>query len=248
MKQLVVDLNCDMGEGTGNDEQLMPFISSANVACGFHAGDEETIKTTIQLAKEHGVAIGAHPSFYDRENFGRSNQTLPPEEVYKIVLQQIQLLQSFTSEANAKLHHVKPHGALYNMAAKNKSLAAAIVQAVKDSNPSLILYAPDKSEMIIQAEEAAIRTCCEVFADRTYQRDGSLTPRTQTNALIESVKESMVQVWKMVKEQKVSTVGGGEISIHAETICIHGDGKHAVEFAKSLFKVLKDEGISIQSP
>jgi UPF0271 protein len=247
MKQLVVDLNCDMGEGTGNDEQLMPFISSANIACGFHAGDEEMMKATIQLAKEHDIAIGAHPSFYDRENFGRTNQTLPSEEVYKIVLQQIQLLHGFALQAGTKLHHVKPHGALYNMAAKNKSLAVAIVQAIKDSNPSLILYAPDKSEMIIEAEKAGIRTCCEVFADRTYQPDGSLTPRTQTGALIESVEESIAQVLKMMREQKVSIVDDNEIPIRAETICIHGDGKHAVEFAKALFAALKSEGISIQA-
>ena len=235
---LLCDLNCDMGEGIGNDELIMPYITSANIACGYHAGDEETIRQTILLAKKCNVNIGAHPSFLDRENFGRSEIKKSPEEVYELVAAQINLLQKIASENQATLHHVKPHGALYNMAAKDKVLAHAIAKAVKDIDVNLVLFGLSNSFLISEAKAIGLKTASEVFADRTYSDDGSLTPRSQLNAMIENVDEAIQQVLMMVQQQKVKTVSGKEIPIVAETICIHGDGKNAVEFAKAIRNTL----------
>lgn len=228
------DLNCDMGEGIGNDELIMPYITSANIACGYHAGDEEIMLRTILLAKKHNVNIGAHPSFPDRENFGRTEMKTSPMEVYDLVQQQISLLQKMAADNNAQLHHVKPHGALYNLAAKDKALAMAIANAVNDIDKNLVLYGLSNSFLITEAKATGLKTASEVFADRTYQDDRSLTPRSLPNALIENTDEIKGQVLMMLKEGKVRTVSGKEISIVAETICIHGDGKHAVEFAKMI--------------
>ena len=235
---MLCDLNCDMGEGIGNDELIMPYITSANIACGYHAGNEETMRQTIVLAKKYNVNIGAHPSFLDRENFGRTEIKKSAEEVYDLVSKQIYLLQKIATDNNALLHHVKPHGALYNMAAKDKLLAQAIAKAVKDIDENLVLFGLSNSFLINEAKALGLRTISEVFADRTYRDDGSLTPRSQPNALIENADEAIQQVMMMVKQQKVKTVSGKEIPMVAETICIHGDGKHAVEFAKKLHRAL----------
>ena len=236
---LLCDLNCDMGEGIGNDELIMPYITSANIACSYHAGDEVTMRKTILLAKKYNVNIGAHPSFLDRENFGRTEIKISPEEVYQLVSTQIFLLQKIAADNSAQLHHVKPHGALYNMAAKDNFLAQAIARSVKDCNEKLILFGLSNSFLISEAKAIGLKTASEIFADRTYRDDGSLTPRSQPNALIENADEAIQQVLLMVKEGKVKTVSGKEISIIAETICIHGDGKNAVEFAKAISTVLK---------
>ncbi len=228
------DLNCDMGEGIGNDELIMPYITSANIACGYHAGDENTIQQTIKLAKKYKVNIGAHPSFLDRENFGRTDMKLSPQEVYELALEQIKIIQKIANHNNVPLHHVKPHGALYNIAAKDKKLAKAIADAVNDIDDNLILYGLSNSFLISEAKAIGLKTKSEVFADRTYQDDRTLTPRTQPNALIENVDEAIQQVLMMVQKGKVKTVSGKEIPIVAETICIHGDGKHAVEFARKI--------------
>jgi UPF0271 protein len=230
----MVDLNCDMGEGTGRDDSIMPYITSANIACGYHAGDEETMLQTILLAKKYNVLIGAHPSFYDRKNFGRTEITATPGEVYDLVLKQVQLLQKIADENGTRLHHVKPHGALYNMAAKNKELARAISEAVKYCGKDLVMYGLSNSYLISEAKSAGLTTASEVFADRTYQDDGSLTPRTFPDALIKNTDDAINQVMMMVKEGKVKTVSGKIIPIAAETICIHGDGEHAAEFAKAI--------------
>jgi UPF0271 protein len=230
---LQCDLNCDMGEGIGNDELIMPYITSSNIACGYHAGDEKTIQQTIKLAKKYNVSIGAHPSFLDRENFGRTEIKKSPDEIYELVIEQIKLTQKIAIDNNVPLHHVKPHGALYNMAAKDKKLAKAIADAVNDIDENLILYGLSNSFLISEAKSIGLKTKSEVFADRTYRDDGSLSPRTQPNALIENVDEVMQQVLMMLNG-KVKTVSGKEIPIFAETICIHGDGKHAIEFAKSI--------------
>ena len=235
---LLCDLNCDMGEGIGNDEAIMPYITSANIACGYHAGDDETMRETVLLAQKYNVNIGAHPSFLDRENFGRTEIKTSPHEVYELVLQQIKLLQKIAEDCNASLNHVKPHGALYNMAAKDKSLAAAIAKAVKDHNKNLTLFGLSNSFLISEAKAIGLKTASEVFADRTYQDDGSLTPRSQPNALIKNSEEAIQQILMMVKQKKVKTVSGKEIPIIAETICIHGDGEHAVEFAKVIRNIL----------
>jgi 5-oxoprolinase (ATP-hydrolysing) subunit A len=232
------DLNCDMGEGIGRDELIMPYITSANIACGYHAGDEETMLQTILMAKKYNVNIGAHPSFADRENFGRTEMKLSVIEIYELVAKQIDLLKKMATDNDAQLYHVKPHGALYNMAARSKEMAKAIAGAVKDVDENLVLYGLSNSFLISEAKALGIKTASEVFADRTYQDDGSLTPRSQPNALIQNTAEAIHQVLMMVKEGKVRTVSGKEITIAAETICIHGDGKHAVEFAKAIRDIL----------
>ena len=244
--QWFVDLNCDMGEGIGNDEAIMPFISSANIACGYHAGDEETMKRTVELCVKHNVAIGAHPSFEDRKNFGRTDMHLPASEIYDLVTTQIHLLDKISKEQGASLHHIKPHGALYNMSAKDAQLAATIALAIKDVNGKLILYGLSGSYSIIKANEMGLRTANEVFADRTYQDDGSLTSRSQANALIEDETRSTQQVLQMIKERTVISLNGKIIPIKTDTICIHGDGKYAVEFAKRIHDTLLQEKINIQ--
>jgi UPF0271 protein len=233
-----VDLNCDIGEGIGNDAAIMPYITSANIACGFHAGNGNTIRQTIDLALPHNVHIGAHPSFRDKQNFGRTEIDLPLDKVYAIVIEQIIKIDLIAKEKGAALHHVKPHGALYNMAAREAKLARTIAQAVKDYREDLILYGLSGSHLINEAKELGLPTMSEVFADRTYQDDGRLTPRTQANALIEDEEQSIRQVLQMINEGTVTTVSGKTIPIVAETICLHGDGKHAIQLAKAIHKAI----------
>jgi len=238
-----VGLNCDMGEGAGNDELIMPFIQAANIACGYHAGNVMTMKQTIELALKYQVAVGAHLSFPDRENFGRTEMYMEPEDVYELVIQQLIILNEVASALHTKLNHVKPHGALYNMSAKDPVLANNIAKAVKDFDASLILFGLSGSHSIREAKAMGLKTASEVFADRTYRDDGSLTPRSQTNALIDDVSKAVNQVLQIIKENSVITLSGKTIPIVAETICIHGDGKHAVEFAKAINDTLYKEGI-----
>lgn len=243
-----IDLNCDMGEGIGNDAAIMPYISSANIACGSHAGDEATIRHTVELAVQHQVAIGAHPSFHDRENFGRKEMPLPLQEVYEIVLKQIQILDAVARGVETKLHHVKPHGALYNMAAREAGIANAIARAVKDFDDRLFLVGLSGSVSIEEANKVGLKTLNEVFADRTYQDDGSLTPRRLPGALIDDEEKALQQVLQMIKEGSVTTISGKKIPVKADTVCIHGDGPHAVAFAKKISEALKKENIKIRFP
>lgn len=245
--RLSVDLNCDMGEGMPNDAAIMPWISSANIACGYHAGDENTIRETIALCLKHKVAIGAHPGFDDKLNFGRASIKLSSKELYELITLQLFIMDSACRKQQAVMHHVKPHGALYNMAAKDESMSRTIAQAVFDFNPKLIYYGLSGSHMITQANAIGLATANEVFADRTYQPDGSLTPRTEKNALIESEEKSLSQVMKMVKESKVVDVKGQPIQIKADTICLHGDGAHAAAFAQAIHQQLVMEKIEIKS-
>ena len=242
-----IDINCDMGEGIGNDTAIMPFISSANIACGYHAGDEETMRRTIELCLQYNVAIGAHPSFSDKKNFGRTEMHLSTSEVYELVTKQIRLFDEIVKQCGASLHHVKPHGALYNMSAKDSQLATAIALAVKNMDEKLILYGLSGSYSINEANVIGLKTAHEVFADRTYQDDGSLTPRLKAKALIEDVNTMSKQVLQMIKDKTVTSLSGKTISILADTICIHGDGKHAVEFAKTIHHVLKQNNIDIKA-
>jgi len=248
-----IDLNCDMGEAFGNypmpnDEILMDYISSANIACGFHAGDPEVMQRTVNLALKKGVAIGAHPGLPDLQGFGRRNMKITPNEAYQITLYQIGSLYGFVKAASGKLNHVKPHGALYNMAAADASLARAIAQAVYDFDSTLILYALAGSEMIKAAENLGLVTASEVFADRTYQPNGQLTPRTEENALVTDETLAIEQVLTMVQNQYVIATNNQKVNLKAETLCLHGDGIHAVNFAKTISEKLKSEGINIQSP
>lgn len=241
---MLCDLNCDMGEGIGNDADLMPFISSANISCGFHAGNSQIIRQTIELALEHGVHMGAHPSFRDKEHFGRREMKLSPDKLYAIVLEQLIKIELLAKEKGATLHHVKPHGALYNLAAKDSLTAKTIAQAVKDFNEVLIVYGLSGSYMISEAKALGLKTASEVFADRTYQEDGNLLPRTHTNALITTVEESIDQVKQMINEGTATSVNGKPVPVVAETICIHGDGVTAVALAKALYRFLNGNEVS----
>jgi 5-oxoprolinase (ATP-hydrolysing) subunit A len=236
---LICDFNCDMGEGIGNDEALMPYITSANISCGFHAGNGDTIRNTIALAIRHHVRVGAHPSFRDKENFGRKEMHLDHDKLYAIVLEQLIKIDLIAKEKGTRLRHVKPHGALYNMAAKDAEIAGTIAQAIKDFNEELVLYGLSNSLLINEGKALGLQTANEVFADRSYQDDGSLTPRSQSNALIEDDDQCLQQVLQMVKQGTVTTVSGKILPIAADTICIHGDGKHAISFAKKIYEALK---------
>ncbi len=236
-----------MGEGLNNDAFLMPYISSANIACGYHAGDETIMKRTIELAMFHSVAIGAHPGFADKTHFGRTEMQLPSAEIYALVTHQIDLLQKTALMFGAKLHHVKPHGALYNMSAKDPVLAATIAKAVYDADPQLIVFGLSGSCSITEANKLGLSTASEVFADRTYQNDGSLTPRNQPGALIDSDEKCMQQVLEMIEQKQVTSIDGTHVPIKAETICIHGDGQHAVSFAAYIYKTLQEKNIGIKS-
>jgi UPF0271 protein len=243
-----IDINCDMGEGMGNDLALMPYITSANIACGFHAGNGDTIRHTISLVLKHNIHIGAHPSFRDKENFGRKEIQLPLDKLYAIVIEQLIKMDLIAKEKGATLHHVKPHGALYNMAARDAKMSRVIAQTIKDFRDDLILYGLSGSYLISEAKAMGLQTKSEVFADRTYQEDGSLTPRSQANALLVDKEQCVQQVLQMVQTGTVTTVSGKTISIVAETICIHGDGTNAVQLAKAVHETLnretKIEGLS----
>ncbi|MCB1025606.1 MAG: LamB/YcsF family protein, partial [Acidobacteria bacterium] len=218
---------------------------SANIACGFHAGDPATMRNTVELALQYDVAIGAHPSLPDLQGFGRRSMSVSPGEVYDLVLYQVAALNGFCKSAGGKLHHVKPHGALYNQAAKDRSLARAIAAAVRSIDGDLILYGLSGSELISEAEVIGLRTASEVFADRTYQADGSLTPRTHKDALIEDTALAVQQALRMVKMKSVLTLDGEILPLRAETICIHGDGRNALNFAVAISGALRENGIAI---
>lgn len=245
-----VDLNVDMGESfgaytIGHDEEILDYVTSANVACGFHAGDPKTMRKTVRMALEKNVGIGVHPGLQDLIGFGRRNMDITPQEAYDLVVYQIGALSAFVKAEGGQLQHVKPHGALFNMAAKSPSLSEAIAEAVYKVDPDLILFGLAGSELIKAGQKAGLRTASEVFSDRTYQEDGSLTSRREPNALIKDKDVAVRQVIRMVREGKVRTVQGTDISIKANTICIHGDGEHAVEFAKYIRKALEEANISV---
>ena len=240
-----IDLNCDMGEGCGHDEELLEFISSANIACGFHAGDATTMRKTVEAAIRRNVAVGAHPSYPDRENFGRTSMDMTPAEVFDIVVYQVGAMKAICEAAGGSLRHVKPHGALYNQATRKSELAAAIAGAVKSVDGRLILFGLSGSKLIGEGKRAGLETASEVFADRTYQPDGSLTPRTDPNALITEVNDSLDQVRRFVTDGSAVAANGETIRVEADTICLHGDGEHAVEFARAIHEGLKRSRIAI---
>jgi len=242
-----IDFNADVGEGLASDADLLPFISSANIACGYHAGDADTMRRTVELCLQHGVAIGAHPSFADKVNFGRTEMKLPLSEIKQLISAQLHLMENICSEMGATLHHVKPHGALYNMSARDPKIAGAIAESVHAFNPNLILFGLSGSHSVAEGVMAGLTTAAEVFADRSYQPDGSLTPRSQPKALITTEEDAALQAAMMVTEQKVRAVDGTMVNLIAETICLHGDGPHAVSFARKLHQLFTSRGISIQA-
>lgn len=242
-----IDLNADLGEGCGNDEALLALISSANVACGWHAGDASTMLQTVKWAIERGVAIGAHPSYPDRENFGRTEMQRDPEAVYADVLYQIGALDAIVRAQGGQLHHVKAHGALYNQAVRDPALARAIVRAVRDFDSDLVFFGLAGSQMIDIAKEAGLRVKQEVFADRGYNPDGTLVKRGTPGALHEDEDVALNQTLTMVREQRVRAIDGTWVPIRAETVCLHGDGAHALAFARRIRERLGAEGIAIRA-
>jgi UPF0271 protein len=245
-----IDLNCDMGESfgvwtIGNDRALMDYCTSINIACGFHAGDASVIRKTIEVALEKGVAIGAHPSFPDLQGFGRRPMLLSAQEVFDTVLYQVSAVYQMTAALGGKLHHVKPHGALYNEAAKKPELAEAIARAVKAIDENLAFYGLSGSFLISESEKMGLKTASEVFADRTYNSDGSLTARTESNALICDTNKAVEQVLQMIQTRTVTATNGETIRLKADTVCIHGDGANALEFAAAVRAKLNEKGVRI---
>jgi len=247
-----IDLNCDLGESygefkVGNDEKIMPYITSANVACGFHAGDPVTISKTISMAREHNVAIGAHPSFPDLMGFGRREMQLTSEETKNYLIYQISALQGFAKIASTNLQHVKPHGALYNMAAKDEKLAKTITEAIQTSDSTLIVFAPPKSILTKVAEKAGLIVAYEFFADRAYNPDGSLVSRKQSNAIIEEPEKVVERAVQAGIEKKVLAIDGSSVKLgEVHTICVHGDTPSAVKLAQALKRGLTKAGIDVE--
>lgn len=242
-----IDLNCDLGEGVGIEAAILPYVSTINIACGAHAGDEALIRNTIRLAKEQQVAIGAHPSYPDRENFGRTVLPITAEDLQRSVRQQIDLVRSIAFEEHYPITHIKLHGALYNQAAKEDALATLLVETIAAIDPLLLVFGLPGSALEQRAVQYNLRFVKEAFADRTYQDDGSLTTRAHPNALIEDNSDCVQQVLRIIRQQEVVTLSGKIISLSAETVCLHGDGLHAVAFAKSLWQELKKENIIIRA-
>ncbi|RAW12229.1 LamB/YcsF family protein [Paenibacillus taichungensis] len=248
-----VDINCDLGESYGvyrmaSDEAILPLITSANIACGFHAGDPATMRQTVLQALEHHVAIGAHPGLPDLQGFGRRRMDISPREAYDMVVYQMGALDAFVRSYGGRMHHVKPHGALYNMAAEDDQLAEGIAEAIYKVQPELYLYGLAGSAMKQAADRIGLRSIGEVFADRTYGPDGRLTPRSHPGAVIQKTEQALAQVLRMVKEGIVVSTEGSPVSIKAETICIHGDGAHALVFAQEIRSLLESEGVNLTAP
>lgn len=242
-----VDLNADLGEGAPDDAELLALVSSANIACGWHAGDARLMQRTVAAALARGVAIGAHPSYPDRDNFGRSEMQLSPDDVRADLIYQIGALDALVKAQGGRLHHVKPHGALYNQAASDPVLADAIATAVLDVDPSLALYGLAGSELLRAAERAGLRPVAEVFADRGYRADGRLVPRSQLGAFIHDVDEAVARTLRMVREGVVVAVNGKTVPLQAQTICLHGDGAHALAFARAIHAALTEAGVALRA-
>lgn len=246
-----VDLNSDLGESfgpyqIGKDHLVMKYITSANIAAGYHAGDHNVLRRSVQMAIANNVGIGAHPGFQDIQGFGRRELLVDPEEIYNMVVYQIGAVEAFAKLHKQELNHVKPHGALYNIAARDKERAHAIAQAVYDVNPNLILFGLAGGELIKVGKKVGLQVASEVFADRTYQPDGTLTCRIEPNAVITDPEEAVDRVIRMVKDGKVEAVDGSDITIQADTICVHGDSEQSLTFVTQLKEGLEANGISIK--
>jgi UPF0271 protein len=250
MQTRSIDLNADMGESfgawhMGDDAALMPFLSSANVACGFHAGDPATIAATVALAVRHGVAVGAHPGLPDLQGFGRRAMDVTEEQVYQMTLYQAGAVRAFAEAAGGRLHHLKAHGALYNMAARDAALSRGLVRAVRALGGELQMYVLAGSPMEAVARDAGLTVRCEVFADRRYMPDGTLAPRSRADALITDEAEAVAQVLRMVGEGSLAAVDGTTVPVRADTVCIHGDKPTAVPFVRALRRALERAGVSV---
>ena len=246
-----IDLNCDMGESygawkMGDDAGIMPLISSANIACGFHGGDPATIRKTVRLAVDHAVAIGAHPSLPDIQGFGRRVMKISPQDMYDLVVYQAGAVEAFARAAGAKLHHIKCHGALYNMAATDEGLSEAMARAAKDLG--VMVYTLSNSTMMRVVKGKGVRALGEVFADRGYSDDGTLAPRDKPGGMIEDAQQSVKQALGMIEDGIVVSLGGKRVAVAADTLCLHGDQPNAVAFAKELRKTFTEKGIKVEAP
>lgn len=244
---MMMDLNADVGEGCNSDAELLTLVSSANIACGFHAGDALMMLACVRESIKNGVAVGAHPSFPDRDNFGRTAMQLPPETVYAQTLYQVGALAAIVQAEGGLLRHVKPHGMLYNQAATDSVLADAIARAVLAVNPALILVGLAGSELIRAGERLGLPTRQEVFADRGYQASGQLVPRSQPGALIANEEQALAQTLEMIQRGRVRSIEGQWTSVNAQTVCLHGDGEHALAFARRLRAAFAAQGIIVQA-
>jgi 5-oxoprolinase (ATP-hydrolysing) subunit A len=245
---LTVDLNADLGEGAGHDDELLSLVTSANIACGFHAGDADTMRRSIESARDRKVSVGAHPSLFDRENFGRKELPVKAAEVFDAVVYQLGVFQAIAEAAGVRPNHVKPHGALYNMAVRDEELASAIARAVAQVDTKLLLFAPQNTALSRAGEKNGLQIAHEVFADRNYLNDGSLVPRTRPDALLHDPNEAAPRVVRMLREGKVRSVDDEDVDVRAETICLHGDNPEAVDFARILRSRLEKEGVTIRAP
>ena len=246
-----VDLNCDLGESFGAykiglDGEVIPYISSANIACGFHASDPVVMAHTVAMAKEHGCSVGAHPGFPDLMGFGRRQMQITPEEAKDYIIYQVGALAAFCRSQGIRLHHVKPHGALYNMAAVDDSLARAVCEGIYVVDPELVLLGLAGSELLKAAEDTGLRYASEVFADRAYNEDGTLVSRKLPGAVIRDEALAVQRVLRMVNEQKVTSITGKDITIRPDSICVHGDNQKALQFVQKIRDALIKEKIEIK--
>ena len=247
-----ININCDLGEtskfcSTENDPLLLGIVNSANVACGYHAGDEPTMKKTVNISKKNGVSIGAHPSFKDPENFGRKRLNLPPQDITKLIIDQIDILAEIAEKDSMKVTHVKPHGALNNMACENFDLANVIAKSIIKANKDLIFLVPTGSEMEKAGKILDMKVAAEIFADRNYEDDGNLVSRSKSNALITDPEIAKNHVIKMVKNQAINCFSGKQIPCEIDSICVHGDGKSAVSTAKKIKDGLLENGVNLKT-
>jgi UPF0271 protein len=242
---MTIDLNSDLGEGAGFDDEILSLVSSASIATGFHSGTPASIFHSINAAHEYGVAVGAHPSFDDRQNFGRSEITMAPADLFSFVTYQLGAFRALCSAAGVEMNHVKPHGALYNMSARDRMLADVIAAAVLQLDPHLIVFAPPDSALEHAARNVGLQTAAEIFADRNYNADGSLVSRTRPDALLRDPDQAAERVIRMVREKKVTAIDGTNIPITANTVCVHGDTPGAVSFVRVLRARLEANGITI---
>lgn len=243
-----IDFNCDLGEGCGDDAAILPLVSSASIACGLHAGDATTMRVTVEGCLAHGVAIGAHPSLDDREGFGRRELPVTPEQAHALVRRQVEALAEIAARAGTRLAHVKPHGALYNLAARDAALADAIALATRDVDPDLVLFGLAGSALTRAGEATGLRVAHEVFAERRYEADGRLSPRGAPDAVIHGIDEALDQVRQVLRTGTITARTGEAVALRADTLCLHGDRPEAAGFARALRAALHEEGIRILPP
>ena len=242
-----IDLNADVAEGCGQDESLLSIVSSANVCCGLHAGSYQEMLTTLQLAKANNVRVGAHPGLDDKENFGRTKQDLDAESYHALVTYQLGAIQALCDLVGVSLDYVKPHGALYNQAAIDANLADVVIDAIKRFNPKLKVMGLSGGHLITSAKNHGLETISEVFADRNYEKDGSLVSRTKDNALITDTEQAVSHVLQMITQGVITSVCGAKVPVEAQSICLHGDSAHAVQFAQEIKKQLERSDITISA-